>query len=1001
MKKIMPLLVLATVLLTVQSQIYATARSNSVAPIKLVTDNKSNFSIIISKTAPASTQMAARELQGYIEKTTGAKLAILNQPKTGGKNIFLGNNAALPKEQRFDSGSYKHEKYAIMNWQGNLVIIGGEPDVDPLRSTAGNFGLLYGVYDFIEKYLGTRWYAPGKLGECIDKQANITVDNLPIKYQPSYTYRALWPRRTEESSNEATLLWLRRLRAYGSKPNRVNHSLDAFAYEHRDSPEIFAIDDHGKRIIGKCTVRKRNGKNIYKWTKYPQLCLSSPKLVDLLVNAVNGWYAGGAEKQRGTFYRAPHDKNYIYLSFADNFSLNPCHCPKCSKILSKPNGFSDLVWGFTAKVAKRLKVDQPGKMVSTLAYNRYAEVPNKRIKIPDNVTVKICVRPPIIFFGAKAYKDKSSRIVNDWTERVADISFWQYHNNFGGTAIYPLDVPHIIQKFYKRYQSKASSTFFQPGMIYSKQKSTIVIKNLPREIINTTFTLRSLWNPDYDPDVELNRFYLLFFGPGSKKMKKYYDTILAHWEHIKDNNLKSGNAISGNLSATVIFKQIYPFALVKKLDKYIRAARKKCPVGSIYRKRVDWFIQELHEPFYKLSEAYFKDNNKRELMIPESSVVPVIDGRLDDPAWQKVESHNFFNTSGPVAPAYPTSFQAIAKNNTLYLAIKATDPHSGNQRLNAVKHDEAVYFDDSVELFLVPDPKQPKKYYQAVINLNNVIFDVRNDKTRKISDIKWSSGIRSATRKMKGKWQMELAVPLKNFGIKKFDADSLIGFNLCRNKKSGMGEDHEESQWVPTSGNFHRTDAFGTITGGRPAYFIETFDKTNAKYPGCRYQHSYNVSNKAGETTKKSVSCPANVSCKVKDGKLIINATFLPAPNIADRISFRPQKVVKIPIGDKTRLQIKVKSSIPNIQFLLGYSYKDINGKKCQDYIKIRTAEANAWLVKSFDLRDGGQYAPKQTKANKRYGVPKIFNGMTLYISGHKFTKKTPFKFEIDYIKLY
>jgi hypothetical protein len=278
---------------------------------------------------------------------------------------------------------------------------------------------------------------------------------------------------------------------------------------------------------------------------------------------------------------------------------------------------------------------------------------------------------------------------------------------------------------------------------------------------------------------------------------------------------------------------------------------------------------------------------------------------------------------------------------------------------------------------------------------------VRNDKTCKISDIKWSSGIRSATKKLSGKWQMELAIPLKNFGIKKFDANSQIGFNLCRNKKSGMGEDHEASQWVPTSGNFHRVEGFGTISGGRQPYLIEAFDKPNAKYPGCGYQHKYKVQNKAGATTRQATNRPENVKCKVKDGKLIINATFLPAPDIVDRISFRPQKVAKIPVGDKTRMQIKVKSSIPSIQFLLGYSYKDIDGKKCQDYIKIRTAEADAWLVKSFDLRDGGQYAPKRAKENKRFGVPKTFNGMTIYISGQKFTKKTPFKFEIDYIRLY
>jgi Domain of unknown function (DUF4838)/Carbohydrate family 9 binding domain-like len=985
------LLTIALVSSTMQFALCAT-------DINLLTNNKSDFNIVISKTAPKSTQLAARELQRYIRKTTGVKLAIINQAAGKANSIFLGNNAALPKEARFNSESYKDEKYAMFNWQDNLVIMGNEPDVDPLRSSGGNFGLLYGVYDFIEKYLGTRWYAPGKLGECIEKKSNIVVDNLPLEYKPPYTFRSLWPRATEEASNKNTLLWLRRLKVFGSKPNKVNHSLDAFSYEHRDTPEIFALDAHGKRILGKCTVKKSNGKNVYKWSKYPQLCLSSPKLVEMFVKAVNGWYTHGAEKQQGTFDRTPHDENYIYLSFSDNFSGNPCHCPKCTKVRSKPNGFSNLVWSFVAKVAARLKTEQPGKKVSTLAYNKYSTVPDKNIKIPDNVVVKICVRPPIIYFGGKAYKDKSSKIVNEWSKRVKDISFWQYHNNFGGSSIYPLDVPHIIHDFYKRYQKNASSTFFQPGGVNSKKKHTHVIKNLPREIINTSFTMRSLWNPKYDVNLELNKFYRLFFGPSSKDMKKYYETILERWEHIDNTNLKSGNVVSGNISATIIYKNIYPFALVKKLDKYIRAAQKKSAPGSIYHKRVDWFIKELHEPFYKLSQAYFKDNNNKELNVYECATAPRIDGKLNDTVWQKTETYNFFNTSGPVAPVYPTSFQMVIKNNILYIALKAVDPHSDNQKLDSVKRDSAPYLDDSVELFVVPDVKNPKRYYQIVINLNNVIFDSIQDKIKKKNDVRWQSNIRTATKKMSGSWQMELAVPLKDFGIKEFKLGQQIGFNICRNKKSGVGEDHEASQWVPTSGNYHRSESFGTIKRNSKPLFTESFGKPNIKLASCKYQQRYKVKTKTGVSTLKKRFLPKNINYTIKDGKLNINAICLPTPDITDRMSFVIKGIAGVALKDKTNLQIKLKSSKPGVVLIIGYAYEDTKGKKCRDYVRIHTADG--WLVKSFDLRDGGQYAPKRAKENKRFGVPKTFKGMTIYIDAGKFKKKTPFKLEVDFIKL-
>ena len=221
---------------------------------------------------------------------------------------------------------------------------------------------------------------------------------------------------------------------------------------------------------------------------------------------------------------------------------------------------------------------------------------------------------------------------------------------------------------------------------------------------------------------------------------------------------------------------------------------------------------------------------------------------------------------------------------------------------------------------------------------------------------------------------------------------------FCRNKKSGLGEDHEASQWVPTSGSFHRTEAIGTLTKGNKPYFAESFDSPETKLQSCQYLHRFKEKTATGAFIAKEKYLPENIAYTIKDGKLIITADCVTAPDTADRIILALKNMTGIPVGDKTRMQVKIKSSVPGIQLLVGYSYEDTEGKTCKDYVKIQTADD--WLVKSFDLRDDGQYAPKRAKENKRFGIPEIFNGMTIYITVKKLNGKASLIFEVEYINL-
>ena len=162
--------------------------------VTLVQDSKSDYDIIVRKDAPGVTQYAATELQDQLKKTTGVQLPIVNAKAGGRHGIYIGAHPELPAGQAFDPSSYTTERFLITELaDGNLCIMGPDCDLEPLSAKRGNCGLLFGVYEFIERFLGTRWYAPGELGECIDPKKEVVVSGLPVEQEPYCWGRSFWP----------------------------------------------------------------------------------------------------------------------------------------------------------------------------------------------------------------------------------------------------------------------------------------------------------------------------------------------------------------------------------------------------------------------------------------------------------------------------------------------------------------------------------------------------------------------------------------------------------------------------------------------------------------------------------------------------------------------------------------------------------------------------------------------------------------------------------------
>lgn len=142
----------------------------------------------------------------------------------------------------------------------------------------------------------------------------------------------------------------------------------------------------------------------------------------------------------------------------------------------------------------------------------------------------------------------------------------------------------------------------------------------------------------------------------------------------------------------------------------------------------------------------------------------VVDGSLDDPAWEQALALGpFLAHQSDQAPAAGTTAWVCYDEAALYLAFRCADPRTDDLVAEAdVADAEAFSSDDSVEVFLTPGSK--RHYYQFRVNTQNVHYDRRNTRVPKRRDQDWNGDWRSAVQVIPGEgYQVEIAIPWFNF----------------------------------------------------------------------------------------------------------------------------------------------------------------------------------------------------------------------------------------------
>lgn len=384
-------------------------------PMYIVEDGASDYVIVTADDADECIMTAVNELQTYVEKISGVKLDCVNESSfSGGKAIVLGNTDIASA----DTSGLKDDGFRLYSDGEHFVISG---------STSR--GTLYGVYTFLEEYLGVRWFTPEL--EVVPGNEDIVIDaSLDRTVEPSFAVRRNSQAGADDTYRARTKInvsFYYDAPEYGGAMTWVMWDVtldrlvpDALFSEH---PEYFAMNPDGTRTTD-------------------HVCLSNP---DVLTVAV--------DNARQAILDCEYDAKYIHIGQKDN--SNYCYCETCSALYEEYGSVSAPTIIFTNAFADALDDEFPYMTFTFYAYGETDRPPQKGdLRCNDNVVPVLCQlhracrNHPITECGAideqnptfdSLFVEQDTMVAKDhakWVE-IADRTFiYDYTINFINSAMF-------------------------------------------------------------------------------------------------------------------------------------------------------------------------------------------------------------------------------------------------------------------------------------------------------------------------------------------------------------------------------------------------------------------------------------------------------------------------------------------------------------------------------------------------------------------------------------
>jgi hypothetical protein len=786
---------------------------------ELIADGKINVEIVVPRDAGNVAAYAGKELQSFIKKAAGVDVPLLDKRGNSKYAVILGDNELL-RRNGLNVNDLSRDGF-YMKSIGNDVFIAGmdSKNIDMekvLVNRGGDWsgeilfqrGTLFGVYDFLERFLGVRFYFAGEVGTFIPDMKTLLIPSIDMMDRPDFAVRqatwAVFDQKTWYDSSESI---------YGSNQNYLRwrfqtrripncHGLAAIGFVERfgqSHPEYFALMENGKR---------HNDPNLM----HPgQLCYSNKKVWDEIYEDAKSALNGEPASKRGvvlskykTSMWAPTVYYPGFFNVMPQDGLFKCRCPECRKYFDAgEKASSELIWQMTADVATRIKKDGINGYITQNAYGFYGNIPN--VQLPDNVLVTVACLGP--------WNNKNpqlqladNQLIREWTEKISKkVLLWNYminNSEWGGDFTVLDGVPHstprVVSEYYKNLKPYIAGAFIE-----------CETDHFIWGAINIYVASKVFWNNDFDVNVLLDEYYRNMFGKGSTPLKEFFETLESVWI-----NKINGNVINTALGPKIIhpakyeiWNNIYTPELLKHFEKLFAQALKNTEDAPQSQKRIVFFKERFLDVMLKKSAENLKlQRNVEDLIIPvkKSENAPVLDGKIEEPFWKETPSV-YLRPLKDQRCEIMVRAMARRDSENLYLAFMCDEPQMDKLLGAEYERNNMNIFKDALfEIFLNPSGDR-KNYFQVCVNpvgsLTAISYPTRQP---------WTAPITVKAFKDKRAWSAELTVPLSALpGLKTSGFPVNFSYNRQLNSEAKYQKLYSWSRFIKES--FHEIDNFGNM----------------------------------------------------------------------------------------------------------------------------------------------------------------------------------------------
>ena len=446
--------------------------------VDLAVRGKGALPVAIAADAAPSVKYAAEEYAKYAERICGEKVRVGTADGT------------LPCVRIAIDAKAGADEFRIKASEGGVAITGGKR------------GVLYGVYEVLERFGGCGWFS--SMCEVVPKRDVLAMpDDFDFEDRPVFDQRyAYWydSGRNPEFAAKLRITNPKQDERFGGYDFRFDKKL---AKSHtfkwlvpadryfKDHPEYFSLY-RGKRDPDK------------------QLCLTNPDVFRIVT-----------EKTLNRI-RASYPGVKMYGISQNDARPFPCECEACRAIDEREGSPSGSMIWFVNKVAEAVEREFPDVTIETLAYT-YTRVPPRTLKVRKNVMPCLCTiecdmaKP----FDVSTCDEDVAFVTNlvRWGEISPRVMIWDYVTDF---IDFCFTFPNVesLQRNLAFLSENGVRQYFGHGDNLGPHGDFAELK--------AYLMGKWMWNPKADRETLLRTFFEGYYGKAAAPhVRQYYDELHA------------------------------------------------------------------------------------------------------------------------------------------------------------------------------------------------------------------------------------------------------------------------------------------------------------------------------------------------------------------------------------------------------------------------------------------------------------------------------------------